>query len=251
MFFARYEEGGLVPARKGLDGVYHVDGDLVVADREAQYAILKLCRPLWEAAGGKNFVIVGPMPRYVSASCCPDTEHIPNRLNDNFYEKLKMDLTTTSSTIKDYLFSSGLRNGRVMDPQRNMAGLAPNDIWDSDPIHPKKCIYEKLAEGVREVEKGCGKGKRKRSADDTGWGADWSSSVSSSRRGEAGMAGTSHGVSSSQAFNKRARVDGPSRGGYSGRGGPTHSWRSRSRPWHRGRGSGSARGRRGRWGGGN
>ena len=115
-----------------------------------------------------------PLPRYVSASCCPDTEHIPNRLNGNFYEKLKMDLTTTSSTIKDYLFSSGLRNGRVMDPQRNMAGLAPNDIWDSDPIHPKKCIYEKLAEGVREVEKGCGKGKRKRSADDTGWGADWS-----------------------------------------------------------------------------
>ena len=69
MFFARYEEGGLVPACKGLGGVYHVDGDLVVADREAQYAILKLCRPLWEAGGGKNFVIVGPMPRYVSGPC--------------------------------------------------------------------------------------------------------------------------------------------------------------------------------------
>ena len=69
----------------------------------------------------------------------------------------------------------------------------PTDIWDSDPIHPKKCNYDKLADGVREVEKGCGKGKRKRTADDTGWGADWSSSASSSSRlGDAVTAGPSH-----------------------------------------------------------
>ena len=231
----------------------------MVADREAQYAILKLCRPLWEAADGKNFVIVGPMSQYVSAGCCPDTEHIPNRKNSNFYEKLKMDLLTASSTIKDYLFSSGLRNGRVMDPQCNMAGLAPTNIWDSDPIHPKKCIYDRLANDVREVEKTCGKGKRKRTTDIAGWGADWSSGPSSSCQGDAGAGTAWPGHCGGQqnrflSFNKRARDSGLNCGGYSGHGGvagPSNSWPSRSRSWHRGRGGGSARGRRGGWRGGN
>ena len=56
-YFAQSEDSGRTPAKKGADSCFHFEGDLVMADLDGQYAILKLCEPLWE---GKNMVIVGP-----------------------------------------------------------------------------------------------------------------------------------------------------------------------------------------------
>ena len=61
MFFSRFEDGSLCPARRATDGKYHVDGELVIASRESQFAILKLCGPLWEAAKGLRMIVVGPI----------------------------------------------------------------------------------------------------------------------------------------------------------------------------------------------
>ena len=44
MFFSRFEDSSLCPARQAIDGKYHMDGELVIASRESQFAILKLCR---------------------------------------------------------------------------------------------------------------------------------------------------------------------------------------------------------------
>ena len=57
-YFAQSEDGGRLPARKGTDGRFHFEGDLVLANKDSQYAILKLCEPLWEAAKGKKMAIV-------------------------------------------------------------------------------------------------------------------------------------------------------------------------------------------------
>ena len=46
----------------------------------------------------------------------------------------------------------------VMDPQRNIKGLAVAEIWGKDPVHPEEEIYSKIAEGVLEVEQSCGGG---------------------------------------------------------------------------------------------
>ena len=43
---------------KTVDSHYHVDGELVIASRDTQYSILKLCMPLWEAANGRHMVVV-------------------------------------------------------------------------------------------------------------------------------------------------------------------------------------------------
>ena len=61
MFFSRFEDGSLCPARRATDGKYHVDGELVIASRESQFTILKLCGPLWEAAKGLRMIVVGPI----------------------------------------------------------------------------------------------------------------------------------------------------------------------------------------------
>ena len=170
IYFARQEDGGLSPAKKQADGIYHVEGDLVVADKAAQLAILNMCKPLWDLAEDMKLVILGPLPRYVLAGCCSAQGHVQNRSSANFYPKLRQELATVNASIKDYLFTSGRRNGRAMDPLRNLQGLSPGDIWGSDPIHPKKDIYSRLADGVRDVERSCGPGHRKRSAEDAGWG---------------------------------------------------------------------------------
>ena len=170
IYFARQEDGGLSPAKKQADGIYHVEGDLVVADKAAQLAILNMCKPLWDLAEDMKLVIMGPLPRYVLAGCCSAQGHVQNRSSANFYPKLRQELATVNASIKDYLFTSGRRNGRAMDPLRNLQGLSPGDIWGSDPIHPKKDIYSRLADGVRDVERSCGPGHRKRSAEDAGWG---------------------------------------------------------------------------------
>ena len=158
LFLAVNEEGGHGPATRDSEGHFHVVGDLVVADPAAQQAVMKLCAPLWEAASSTNMVVVSPLPRYVKHSCCPDAGHIPNRTDPAFYYTLKEELASCATTIKNFLFMSGMRYGRVMDPQRNIKGLTVAEIWDKDPVHPKEEIYSKIADGVLEVERSCGGG---------------------------------------------------------------------------------------------
>ena len=157
MFFALCEDSSRIPAR-GLDGKFHVDGALVLADKDNQYAILKLCELLWSATKDKHVVVVGPLPHFISNGCCADSEHVSNRTDLDYYVRMKEDLSKCCGNIKDFLFTSAHRNCRVMDPTKNMAGLAAAEIWGSDPVHPKPEIYDKLAEGVIAVEKSCGSG---------------------------------------------------------------------------------------------
>ena len=161
IFFSKFEDGSLCPSRRTGDGNYHVEGELVVASRESQFAILKMCAPLWEAAKGRHMVVVGPMPRYVTEGCCPDPDHVTNRSRPDFYTKMKDDLVSCGTAIKDFLFTSGLRNGRVMDPGRQLRGLDAAEIWGTDPVHPKREVYDLLANGVIEVERACGSGRSK------------------------------------------------------------------------------------------
>ena len=162
IFFELGEDGSRAAPKKGPDGKFHVMGDLAVADRDGQLAILKLCEPLWEAARGKHMIIVGPLARYVTGSCCSESDHVGNRRRPDFYVKMREQLASCSNNIKDYLFTSGQRNGRVMDPARSLRGLAAAEIWGEDPIHPREEIYDLLAEGIQHVEKSCGSGSSKR-----------------------------------------------------------------------------------------
>ena len=107
-----------------MDGRFHVDGELVLADKDTQFSILKLCDPLWNATKGKHVVVVGPLPRFILKGCCEDNEHTSNRTSLDYYVRMKEDLTKCCGNIKDFLFTSSHRNCRVMDPAKNMVGLA-------------------------------------------------------------------------------------------------------------------------------
>ena len=110
------------------------------------------------------------MARLITGSCCQDQSHAANRGNSDFYTKMKDELAASCRNIKDFLFTSGHRNGRVMDPARSLLGLTAAEIWGNDPVHPRKEAYEIIAKSVIEVERTCGSGqaKRKRSREDEG-----------------------------------------------------------------------------------
>ena len=159
LYFASTEEGGLIPALRDNDGNYHVEGDLTIADKTALLAVMKLCGPLWEAATGRHMVIISPLPSYVKEGCCVEHEHMPNRREVDFYQKLKQELAACSKNMKDFLFNAGLRYGRVMDPMRNLRGMSADEIWGRDPVQDE--IYALLADGVLDVEKTCGNRQEK------------------------------------------------------------------------------------------
>jgi hypothetical protein len=114
MFYALQEDGTNIPERN-LNGHYHVDGELVVADKRAQEKLLALCKPLFETAAGRKLVVISPLPRYVTGPCCADELHMPNRRRRTFLEETLADLDTFKKGLKDVLFSNNIRYGRVMD----------------------------------------------------------------------------------------------------------------------------------------
>ena len=67
---------------------------------------------------------------------------------------MKEDLAACGVAIKDFLFTSGLRNCRLMDPTRQLLSIEASDIWGVDPIRPKKEVGL-LADSVIKVEHAC------------------------------------------------------------------------------------------------
>ena len=151
VFFAKSEDGSMVPARRGADGSYHVDGELAIASKETLCGLFKTLLPIMELIRGRKRVVVLPMPRYVVASCCGDRDHIPNRSEAGFYKGIQEGLATLSRTFRDFLFVSGMRDTVVFDPNITMRPMAASEIWGKDPVHPRREIYEKMAEDLKKV----------------------------------------------------------------------------------------------------
>jgi hypothetical protein len=91
-FFAKKEDGSRVLPRKGDDGIYHVEGDLVVASPDTQSEHLDLMKPVFDAIGRKPGLIISPMPRYIIDGCCQNKEHVANRTSRNFRNDVQRQL---------------------------------------------------------------------------------------------------------------------------------------------------------------
>ena len=118
----------MVPARKGNDGHYHVDCELVIAPKETQINVFNLISELLETAKGRRRVVVMPMLRYVSDSCCEDSEHVSNRGEAGFVAKLKEDLEALKQNFRDFLFLKGFRDTIVFDPSISTRNMASSEI---------------------------------------------------------------------------------------------------------------------------
>jgi hypothetical protein len=103
-------------------------------------------------------VLLSPLPRYITAGCCNDEEHAPNRKEKNFRFVLVSGLERTKKNIKMLAENSGLHNCTVFNPLWLIAGPKKKSEaeilhiiekgWETDPVHPNTATYEKLAYGI-------------------------------------------------------------------------------------------------------
>jgi hypothetical protein len=95
------EEGELKPPRRQGDQ-FHIDWDLAVCDKPVLNKLLALCKPILEATAGIKTVLVGLLPRYVTAGCCSNTAHMPNRQGARFLEDMLEDLEGVHKGVRDF-----------------------------------------------------------------------------------------------------------------------------------------------------
>jgi hypothetical protein len=164
VFFGKTDDGALVPALKGPDGQFHLNGDLEVAGKERQFELLNLIVPFLDLVKDINVVFITPLPRYFVTGCCDSTSHVSNRFQRGFKEDITKKLFDLKTNIKNFIFKNGYRNVTVLDPCVDLRGWVHDDIWDdTDPLHPRDSFYEVIAKSI--VLLG-GADKRKRPAED-------------------------------------------------------------------------------------
>jgi hypothetical protein len=152
-YMAQYEEFHTSPARKDAEGIYHIDGDLVMAAKEAQLKILKLLEPIWELTAGIRTIVIGPMARYITESCCDDPDHIPNRQAAGFMDGQKKELLAARNVLKDYFQNEKHNHCRVLDPAVDIAGKKAEEVWGKgDPTHPRPEIYDGMVAALGKAE---------------------------------------------------------------------------------------------------
>jgi hypothetical protein len=162
IFFGKTEEGALMPAMKGPDGKFHLNGDLEVAGRTRQFEILNLLKPVLDLVKDVPAIFISPMPRYVACGCCDEHDHVANRFQRGFKDEIMAKLAEVKANTKNFMFMNHYHNITVMDPAVDMRGVPEDNIWGTDPIRPKESFYNTLAKSVAVLVE---LAKRKRPAD--------------------------------------------------------------------------------------
>jgi hypothetical protein len=93
------------------------------------------------------------MARYITEGCCDDSDHIPNRLEPGFHDRLKKELLVARNVLKEFFQTEGHNHCRVLDPAVDIAGKEGWEVWDKgDPTHPKATIYDSMVAALGKAE---------------------------------------------------------------------------------------------------
>jgi hypothetical protein len=154
-------EDSVVPARQGLDGVYHIDGDLMLAPQDMFTRSIKICLPLFSVqTAAKKIVLSPPLPRYWMERCCEDKEHVANLEEPGYEKTLFTGLDNFRRLLKDTLFTSGVSGISVYNTSQLCSGMPGSRqtsdemkdalaiLWGDDPVHPSVDCYEALASSL-------------------------------------------------------------------------------------------------------
>ncbi len=137
------EDGLPIPAEKSdEDGRYHLLGDLQLAPPSAFKNCLKNMEKMLAFVGGAKVVFIIPLPRYILAGCCKNTDHVSNRLSGELaaefagaekclLEAAAMGERTGKARLINFLsfFGSG------ESPPQDLTTVDGASIWAGDGVH--------------------------------------------------------------------------------------------------------------------
>jgi hypothetical protein len=226
-FMARPEDGIPVQHKRGLDNIYHVEGDIICAPIESAKKMLQQVMPVFSTFSGHDKILLTPLPRYLYDSCCEEPDHAPNVLDLGHVDSQLADLDATYKMWRGMLFKERAKCAKVCNagPQLKQAMY-----WSEGPVHPTKqgygVIVDYLVNAISALDKKRVVGAdldeqpaRKRGADEPvdGWPKrnNWSASAGIfANRWEAPRGGGNAGGSSRRGSFSNFN----SRGGYFTRG---------------------------------
>jgi hypothetical protein len=147
-FYAKSEDGSRQLPRRGEDDIFHMVGDVQVCGRETQFVHFHNIRPILDAVGKKKTLLMAPMPRYIVAGCCNNPTHTVNRADLYFKENMEIQLDSLRRNLKDHVFGINKKNVKILDPNMDLRGLQPVEIWGSEPISITDLAANKIVDGM-------------------------------------------------------------------------------------------------------
>jgi hypothetical protein len=150
-YFARCWDGSRLPPTKTMDGGYHMLGEVMLCTRDTQLEHFKALKPLFDLVGKRKGLLITPMPRYLVRGCCADPEHATNVKDPQYKNKMMADFEEMRGNFKKFLFHDGYRNMKMLDPNVDLRGLAEDEVWGEDPVHPLAAAYKKIAARVIKI----------------------------------------------------------------------------------------------------
>jgi hypothetical protein len=125
-----------------------MEGDAQVCGRETQFEHFHNIRPILYSVGKKKTLLMAPMPRYIVAGCCNNPRHTVNRSDLYFKENMDIQLDSLRRNLKDHVFGLNKKNIKILDPNMDLRGLQPAEIWGSDPINITDLAANKVVGGL-------------------------------------------------------------------------------------------------------
>jgi hypothetical protein len=231
-----------MPIRRGEDGDFHVEGDLILASKDRQLILFNTIKPILQLLAIFKLLLVTPMPRFLYDGCCPLESHASNRFEDGFEVRLRVGLRDYRINFKNFAFMRNLRNIKVLDPSPVLPHTDEDgeDYWGMDPVHPLLHGYRLLCDMYETEINQLACKTRKRSGE---------AIQPPPKRAKAEARPAWIEKPRQNAVRKDWKDDRGWRGGHGGRGGQPNPSRGRA-DWRGGRGGcggrGGGRGRRGK-----
>ena len=159
IYFASSAPGEQALPKRGDDGIYHVPGELVLADWAAFPKIFYVSVPLLRVGGSNKKVILSPLPRFSTAKCCNDTQHIINFGKKGYGTNMGLGLGEIHGWIEDFSGGKCIQNFTVVCPSTTLSEVDSETVskkdlpvyWGSDPVHLTPLGYAKLGEQLSEM----------------------------------------------------------------------------------------------------
>jgi hypothetical protein len=161
VFMGTSEEGNPIPATRGQDGKFHVEGSLTTAPPTALKKNLATCVQLLTEVSEANLILMGPIPRYVTEKCCGNPGHIENFDNADLEDEIMDAQETHRRLLMGWATSHGYDPTYIdattlvasADPSlrnRKSSGGAP--LWAvGNPVHLSPASYWDLAAAILEA----------------------------------------------------------------------------------------------------
>jgi hypothetical protein len=150
----------------------------------------------------------------VAGGCCDNDNHIANRKRPGFEANLNRELKEVAERLRDYLFTTGYKQVKVLDPGVSWGGKTKDELWGDNAVHPNKEAYKMMANGVVSINTGMESGAKKRACTnsmETGYGPP-SATLNRSIPNRRGSHGSAHRGASNKHGNFGGHRGGQRRG---------------------------------------